>query len=118
MHDIGDDLAPYNHSDFAAAILQPYVAQEVHWVILQHGLFQTYYYAHHDGGDRHARDQLRDHRWFDLCVDFCERWDQSSFDPDYPTEPLAAFEDDVREVFGRNAWDPAVVAVGSESLTG
>jgi predicted HD phosphohydrolase len=116
VHDIGDDLAPYNHSDLAAAVLQPYVAEEVHWVVLHHGIFQRYYFAHHLGGDRNERDRYRDHRWAPLCEEFCERWDQSSFDPDFPTEPLAAFEDDVREVFGRTAWDPAVVAVGSERL--
>lgn len=104
VHDIGDDLAPYNHSEFAAAILQPYVPADVHWVILHHGVFQSYYFAHHLGGDRDARDRYRDHQWAGLCEDFCERWDQVSFDPDYPTDPLESFEADVREVFGRPAW--------------
>jgi predicted HD phosphohydrolase len=116
VHDIGDDLAPYNHSELAAAILQPYVAEEVHWVVRHHGVFQSYYFAHHLGGDRHARDRFRDHRWFDLCAEFCERWDQPSFDPTFPTEPLASFEDDLRAVVGRDAWDPAMVGVGSERL--
>ena len=79
LHDIGDDLAPYNHAAFAAAILRPYVRNEVTWVIAQHGLFQTYYYAHHLGGDRHRRDQFKDHPWYSACVRFCE-WDQASFD--------------------------------------
>lgn len=116
VHDIGDELAPYNHSELAAAVLQPYVAAEVTWVILHHGLFQSYYYAHHEGGDRNARDRYRDHEWFDLCAEFCERWDQNSFDPDYPTDTLESFEAEVREVFGRPAWDAAFVAVGSQSL--
>lgn len=117
VHDIGDELAPFNHSEYAAAIVQPYVPAEVHWVILHHGVFQSYYYAHHLGGDRNARDQFRDHRWSGLCEEFCARWDQNSFDPDFPIHPLDSFEDEVREVFGRVAWDPAVVAVGSERLT-
>lgn len=117
VHDIGDELAPYNHSEIAAAVLQPYVPAEVHWVVQHHGLFQSYYYAHFLGGDRNARDRYRDHRWAGLCESFCHRWDQSSFDPDYPTDPLAAFEDDVREVFGRVAWDPTVTAIGSEQLS-
>lgn len=117
VHDIGDDLAPYNHSEVAAAILQPYVAAEVNWVIRHHGVFQSYYYAHFLGGDRHARDRFRDHRWADLCEEFCHRWDQSSFDPDFPTEPLESFEDDLRTVFGRVAWAPDVTAIGSETLT-
>lgn len=117
VHDIGDELAPFNHSEFAAVIVQPYVAEEIHWVIRHHGVFQSYYYAHHLGGDRTAREQYRGHRWAGLCEEFCERWDQNSFDPDFPIHPLDSFEDDVREVFGRVAWDPSVVRVGSERLT-
>ena len=49
-----------------------------------HGVFQSYYYAHHLGGDRNARDQFADHRWAELCEEFCARWDQNSFDPDFP----------------------------------
>ncbi len=117
VHDIGDELAPFNHSEFAAAIVQPYVPAEVHWVVLHHGVFQSYYYAHHLGGDRHARDRFRDHEWAGLCEQFCARWDQNSFDPDFPIHPLESFVDDVGEVFGRVAWDPAVVAAGSRELT-
>ena len=117
MHDIGDELAPYNHSELAASVLQPYVPEEVHWVVLHHGVFQSYYYAHHLGGDRNLRDRYIDHRWAPLCMQFCAEWDQNSFDPDFPIHDLASFEDDVHEVFGRPAWDPQVVAVGSGRLT-
>ncbi len=117
VHDIGDELAPFNHSEFAAAILQPYVRAEVHWVVLHHGVFQSYYFAHHLGGDRNARDRYRDHEWAGLCEEFCARWDQNSFDPDFPIHPLDSFADDVREVFGRVAWDPTVVAAGPARLT-
>ena len=109
MHDIGDDLAPHNHSQYAAAILRPYVRPEVTWIINQHGLFQNYYYIHHLGGDRNERDYLIDHPWYQACVDFCERWDQSSFDPDYPTKPLEHFEPLVREIFSRPAFDERYV---------
>ena len=51
LHDIGDDLAPMNHSQYAASILRPYVSERTYWIILHHGLFQTYYSAHHLGGD-------------------------------------------------------------------
>ena len=47
LHDIGDDLAPMNHSQYAASILRPYVSEKTYWIILHHGLFQTYYSAHH-----------------------------------------------------------------------
>ena len=106
IHDIGDELAPYNHAEFAAAILRPYVRPEVTWIVEQHGLFQTYYYVHHTGGDRHARERLKGHQWFDACAAFCERWDQASFDPGYATRPLESFEPLVRRIFSREAHDP------------
>jgi predicted HD phosphohydrolase len=89
IHDIGDDLAPYNHSEVAAGIIRPYVRPEVTWIVEQHGLFQTYYYAHHSGRDRNGRERFRDHPWYQACKDFCAQWDQCSFDPDYPSEPLS-----------------------------
>lgn len=109
IHDLGDDLAPHNHSQYAASILRPYVRPQVTWVINQHGLFQNFYYAHHLGGDPNERDYLKDHPWYQSCVDFCERWDQSSFDPDYPTKPLEYFEPMVRDIFTRPAFDPKYV---------
>jgi predicted HD phosphohydrolase len=101
LHDIGDSLAPFSHSEFAAAILRPYVSDRTHWVVQHHGVFQCYYYAHHMGGDRHARDRYRDHPFYADCVDFCERWDQSSFDPGYESLPLEHFEPMVLRVFAR-----------------
>ena len=118
LHDIGDELAPDNHSEFAASVLQPYVRAEVHWVVQHHGVFQSYYYAHHLGGDRNARDRFADHRWAGLCAQFCAEWDQNSFDPDFAIDDLSTFVDDVHEVFERAAWAPDVVTVGSERLVG
>jgi predicted HD phosphohydrolase len=106
IHDVGDELAPYNHSEVAAAILRPYVRPEVTWIVEQHGLFQTYYYAHHSGRDRNLRDRYRDHRWYQACKDFCAKWDQASFDPAYSSEPLATFEPMLRRIFTRPAHDP------------
>jgi len=110
VHDIGDELAPYNHAEVAAGVIRPYVRAEVTWIVEQHGLFQTYYYAHHMGGDRNARERLREHPWFDACASFCERWDQASFDPGYPTQPLEAFEALIHRIFGRAPHDPRYVA--------
>jgi predicted HD phosphohydrolase len=112
IHDIGDDLSPYAHAEVAAAILRPYVRPEVVWIVEQHGLFQSYYYAHHLGENRDGRERFRDHRWYQACKDFCAEWDQSSFDPDYPWEPLEAFEPLVRKIFTRKPWDPQHVGPG------
>jgi predicted HD phosphohydrolase len=109
LHDIGDDLAPENHSQVAAAIIRPYVRAEVTWVVSMHGIFQMKYYAHHIDLDPDLREAYRDHPWFDSCDNFCARWDQESFDPAYPTEPIETFEPMVREIFSRHPFDPAIV---------
>jgi predicted HD phosphohydrolase len=115
VHDLGDDLAPHNHSQYAASILRPYVRPEVTWIINQHGLFQNFYYAHHLGGDPNEREYFKDHPCYQACLDFCEKWDQSSFDPDYPTKPLEYFEPMLRNIFTRTAFDPKYV--GKQTIT-
>ena len=112
LHDIGDIYAPYNHDEYAAAILKPFVREQCTWVVEKHGDFQRLYYAHHLGGNRHARDRFAGHPYFDDCDQFCERWDQSSFDPDYETLPVEFFRPFVLEVFARKAYDPAVIRAG------
>jgi len=109
LHDIGDIYAPYNHDEYAAAILRPFVREQCSWVVGKHGDFQLLYYGEHVGADPHKRDAYRDSPYFDDCAEFCEKWDQSSFDPDYPTESLSFFSDKVREVFARKAYDPLVI---------
>lgn len=101
LHDIGDTVAPYNHSDLAAAVLQPYVSADNHWLVKHHGIFQGYYYFHHCGGDRFAREQYRGHPMFERTALFCERWDQNSFDPDYDTLPIDAFMPMLERIFAR-----------------
>jgi predicted HD phosphohydrolase len=99
LHDIGDTLACANHADLAATILEPFVSEKNHWIVKHHGIFQGYYFFHHVGLDRNMRDQFRDHEWFRDCAEFCEKYDQNSFDPRYETLPLEAFEAEVRALF-------------------
>ena len=110
LHDVGDLLSPHNHSELAAAVLRPYVSERSYWIVRHHGLFQSYYYAHHTGGDRHARDAYREHPWYQDAVDFCHRWDQPSFDPDYPSLPLDFFAPMVRRIFARAPFSAAGTA--------
>jgi len=113
LHDIGDGLAPQNHDKMAAEIIRPFVREEVSWVVEHHGAFQMVYYAHHyDGWNQYEREQYKDHPYYKSCVDFCERWDQSSFDPDYDMQTLEHFEPMVREVFNRPAHDSSVQQPG------
>ena len=75
LHDVGDLLSTVNHSEYAASMLKPYVRPNIYWVIRQHGLFQGYFYFHHFGLDRNAREQHRGHLAFPLCIDFCDKYD-------------------------------------------
>ena len=99
LHDIGDTLASANHSELAATILEPFVSEENHWIVKHHGVFQGYYFFHHFGLDRDAREAYRGHPLFGECAAFGARYDQNSFDPKYDTLPLAHFEPMVRKVF-------------------
>ena len=104
LHDIGDLLAPENHADLAAAVLKPYVSEANHWMVRYHPVFQGYYYYHHIGRDRFAFEKFRGHAHFERTQMFCAEWDQMSFDPDYDTMPLAAFEPMVRRLFTKKPF--------------
>ncbi len=104
LHDIGDELAPMNHSEYAAAILKPYVSEKTHWIIERHGEFQAFYYAHHLGGDRNKREKYKDHKYYQATIDFCEKYDQGCFDPNYKSLPLEHFEPMVKKIFSRKPY--------------
>lgn len=105
LHDIGDDLAPDNHADIAADILEPFIDPLNIWMIRHHELFQGYHYRHFYGLDRHARDDHRDHPAYERTVYFCDNWDQASFDPDYDTLPLEYFRPMVERVLSRTPFE-------------
>jgi predicted HD phosphohydrolase len=98
LHDVGDILMPYDHAALAADIVKPFVSERLHWIVQQHALFQGYYYFHHLGMDRDARDRYLHHAWYADAVEFSERFDQASFDPGYPSLPLEFFESAVQQV--------------------
>ena len=104
LHDIGDELAPMNHSEYAASILKPYVSEKTHWIVEKHGEFQMYYYAHHLGGDKNRRDKYKDHKYYQDTIDFCEKYDQNSFDPKYKSLPLDFFKPIVKKIFSRKPY--------------
>ena len=101
LHDIGDVLAPLSHSEYASSILRPFVSEKTHWIVKHHGLFQMYYYAHHYGKDRNARERFKDHEYYEATVTFCEDYDQNCFDPDYDSESLEFFRPMVENIFSR-----------------
>ena len=104
LHDIGDELAPLNHSEYAAAVLKPYVSEKTHWVVEKHGEFQMYYYAHHLGGNRNQREKYKGHKYYEDTINFCENWDQKSFDPNFKYLPLESFKPLVNKIFSRKPY--------------
>jgi predicted HD phosphohydrolase len=101
LHDIGDTLGAYNHPDIAAAIIKPFVSEEEHWICAHHGIFQGAYFFDFIGLDKDMKEQFRGHEHFDACEEFCAKYDQTSFDPDYDSLPLAFFEPMVLKLFER-----------------
>lgn len=104
LHDIGDALAPVNHGPLAATILAPYISPLNAWMVEHHEEFQGFYYAEFFGGNKHARDQYRDHPAFDRTARFTDTWDQKAFDPDYDTLPVEAFLPAMSRIFARTPW--------------
>ena len=104
LHDIGDELAPLNHSEYAAAVLKPYVSEKTLWIVEKHGEFQMYYYAHHLDGNKNQRDKYKGHKYYKDTVDFCENWDQKSFDPNFNSMTLKNFEPLVKKIFSRTPY--------------
>ena len=104
LHDIGDELAPLNHSEYAAAVLKPYVSEKTSWIVEKHGEFQMYYYAHHLGGNRNQREKYKGHKYYQDTLNFCEKWDQKSFDPNFKSLTLKSFEPLIQKIFSRKPY--------------
>ena len=104
FHDIGDELAPLNHAECAAAILKPYVSKKTYWIIEKHGIFQMYYNANHLDGNKNEREKFKGHEYYKDTIDFCEKWDQKSFDPNFKSLSLKDFEPYVKRVFSRTPY--------------
>lgn len=101
LHDIGDLLGSFNHADIGASVLKPFISEQNHWMMEMHGIFQGYYFFHFLGQDRDMRERFRSHPHFDHTAEFCERFDQIAFDPNFVSMPLAAFEPMVRRVMSQ-----------------
>ena len=101
LHDIGDELAPLNHAEYAAAVIKPYVSEKTHWIVEKHGMFQMYYYAHHLGMNKNEREKYKGHKYYEDTINFCENWDQKSFDPNFKSLTLKDFEPYVKKIFSR-----------------
>ena len=101
LHDIGDELAPLNHAEYAAAVIKPYVSEKTHWIVEKHGMFQMYYYAHHLGMNKNEREKYKGHKYYEDTINFCENWDQKSFDPNFKSLKIEDFEPLIKRIFAK-----------------
>ena len=101
LHDIGDTLAPANHADFAATMLEPFISDKNYWILKHHGIFQGYYFFDFLGLDKNMRDKFKDNPHWKDCAEFCAKYDQNSFDPEYDTEPIETFIPMLRNVLSQ-----------------
>ena len=83
IHDVGNALAPENHSQVSATIIQPFSLDEVTWILQMHGLFQMYYYADKLSLEKDGRDIYSEHKLFNAAVKFCQKWNQIPSVPEY-----------------------------------
>jgi predicted HD phosphohydrolase len=110
FHDVGESLGPMNHGEVAASILRPFISDDNYNLLKYHPLFQTYFYGRHLGLDPNARDQFRNEPWYQLTADFCAKYDEVSFDPTYPNEPMTTFVPMVHRVLNKRWIPPSKVA--------
>lgn len=101
LHDIGEMLSPSNHGEIAAAILKPYISEKSYWILANHEVFQGYYYYDYVGSDKNRRDIFIGNAFYQDTVDFCEKYDAPSFDPDFKSYELKFFQPMVHKIFCR-----------------
>ena len=109
IHDIGDLLAPFNHGEFAAALLEPFISEKNHWLVANHHAFQGYFYFEHIGLDKNMRDQYRGHPYYQDAIEFCEKYDMPAFNPDMEYMSLEDLDPIVRRVLyapKKSVWIP------------
>ena len=105
LHCPGCPQLAFNHGDIVAAVLRPFVSEANWWMLAHHPVFQVYFYGQHLGIDPNERDEYRDSPYFDRTAEFCARYDEVSFDPDYASEPMSTFAPMVRRVLHKE-WTP------------
>ena len=59
---------------------------------------------HHLGKNKNQRDKYKGHKYFNDTVDFCEKWDQASFDPNFKSMTLEDFTPMVKRIFSRKPY--------------
>jgi predicted HD phosphohydrolase len=99
FHDLPEAFSDNHHGLLAAQLLAPWISERRSWLLRHHVEFQSYHFANHPTRDRNERERYRGHPCFAETAEFCELYDQNSFDPHYPTLPLSEFDPIVKNFF-------------------
>jgi len=108
LHDIFETTVTKTHGEMAAAFLEPWISPKMHWILAHHEIFQGYYYFGKLGMNKDLRAMFSDSPFFEVTVEWCEKFDMPSFDPNYPMLPLAVFDGPLKRVFDLPQfwWNP------------
>ncbi|MGO8857972.1 MAG: phosphohydrolase [Steroidobacteraceae bacterium] len=106
FHDLPEAFSDNHHGLVAAELLAPWISERRRWLLIHHVEFQALHFANHPTRDRNERDKYAGHPYFEDTARFCELYDQTSFDPDYPTLTLGELEPIVRRFFSGPAPPP------------
>ena len=117
LHDIGDTLGTFNHADIGAAIVEPFVSDENHWMVKHHAIFQGHFFFHHIGLDRNLRDNFKAHPSYERTAEFCQKYDNPAFSATAATLPIAEFEPMLRRVMAQPRKSLYKSAVDSRMAT-
>lgn len=98
-HDLGKLFSIPNHGPIAAEMLKPYVADDIYMAVKHHQDFQGKYYYEYLGKPGTLREGFAAESWYGFAVKLVDDWDAPAFDPAYPADDLASFEDVVCRVF-------------------
>ena len=101
LHDIGFTVCPTVHGQFAAALMEPYISPDDHWMLVHHGIFQNVHSLAHPSLDHYGREKWRGHPAFEQTAEFVALFDQDAMEPNYDNMPLEAFEPMVQRFFAQ-----------------
>ncbi len=98
FHDIGSYFTHVNHAEISAAMIHPYVGDKLHWIVLNHEIFQSFHYFDKLNLDKNAREKYSTHMYYNDTIEFCEKYDAPSWDKSYQFKKLEEFYDLVDSV--------------------
>ena len=73
IHDVGNALAPENHSQVSSTIIQPFCLDKVTWILQVHGPFQMFSHVDKFSLEKDGRDIYSEHKLFNSALKFCQK---------------------------------------------